>query len=157
MDDRTAPDALVIRDLPEVIKNFPVSSAIFGLSRTHRAAAAAMLADIGLYLGQEIVLMHLDPTRGQSQKSLCNLLRVDHSTVAKSVSRLEKADIVRRRRAEHDERVSLVTLTPKGVELREKVLQIWARLEAVTAPGLTEAERDQFTMLAAKLAASIER
>ncbi|WP_198541543.1 MarR family winged helix-turn-helix transcriptional regulator [Mycobacteroides chelonae] len=158
MEDRTSrrQSPVVITDLPEASKDSPLNYAIFGLARIHRATASAMFADIGLYVGQEIMLMRLDTTQGQSQKALCDLLRVDHSTVAKSVSRLEKAGLVVRSKAEYDERISLVTLTQKGAELRAKVIEIWSSLEALTTADLTESERAQFIRLAEKIAANIE-
>lgn len=155
--DRKVLGAAAVSDLPQTADDFAVSFAVFALARTHRAAAAAMLADIGLHLGQEIMLMQLDATQGQSQKSLCELLRADHSTVAKSVARLEKAGLVTKTKADYDERVSLVALTAKGVEIREKALAVWTKLEDITAAGLTESEQKQFTKLAAKLAASIDQ
>ncbi|MGL6235004.1 MAG: MarR family winged helix-turn-helix transcriptional regulator [Segniliparus sp.] len=157
MKTRKALDASSVPDLPEAANDFPVGFAIFGLARTHRSAAAAMLSEIGLHLGQEVMLMQLDGAQGRSQKSLCELLRADHSTVAKSVARLERAGLVTRSKAEHDERVSLVALTAKGVELREKVFEVWAKLEDITAAGLTEPEQKQFAVLAAKLAANIDK
>lgn len=145
-----------MRYLPEIAKQFPVSLSIFGLVRTHKAVAASMLASIGLYPGQEILLMQLDAEEGQSQKALCNVLRVDHSTIAKSVSRLEKAGLVSRRKAEHDERVNLITLTSKGDELRKRVVQIWSELETVTISTLSRAEQKSFVTLAEKLAEGLE-
>ena len=70
--------------------DYPVSFAIFALARSHRAKAASMLADIGLFPGQEILLMQLAEKDGKPQKSLCESIGLDHSTVAKSVARLER-------------------------------------------------------------------
>ncbi|MFD6197782.1 MarR family winged helix-turn-helix transcriptional regulator [Mycobacteriaceae bacterium NPDC060252] len=146
-----------VPDHPETAGDFPMSFAVFALARTHKAAAAAMLADIGLHIGQEVMLMQLDAEQGRSQKSLCDLLRADHSTVAKSVGRLQKAGLVTKTKAAYDERVSLVALTAKGVEIRQKALAIWSSLEEITAAGLTESEQRQFIKLAAKLAESIDQ
>ncbi|WP_205633283.1 MarR family winged helix-turn-helix transcriptional regulator [Mycobacteroides immunogenum] len=137
-------------DPPAAAHDFPVSFAVFALARIHRAAAG-MLSDIGLHLGQEIMLIQLNAAVGRSQKSLRELLRADHSTVAKSVARLQKAGLVTRSKADYDERVSLVTLTPAGAELREKALAAWAGLEDITVSRLTEPEQRQFVALAGKL------
>lgn len=38
---------------------YPVSFAIFALARTHRALASQMLRGVGLFPGQEIMLLNL--------------------------------------------------------------------------------------------------
>lgn len=156
MDDSPAPQSAAMRNLPKTAKEFPINFAVFGLARTHRAVVGAMLSEVGLYLGQEILLMQLDLEVGQSQKCLRDLLCVDHSTIAKSVARLEKAGLVARRKAEYDERVSLITLTETGAELRQRVIEIWSRLEAIISAELTLGEQNKFIALADKLAASLE-
>lgn len=154
--DRTAPEAATAANPPQTADDFPVSFYVFVLARTYRAAAAAMLTDIGLDPGQEILLMHLDTNQGQSQKSLRDSLRADHSTVAKSVARLQKAGLVTKTKAEYDDRFSLVALTPKGARIREKALAVWTKLEDITVARLTEPEQRQLTTLVAKLAATVD-
>lgn len=145
-----------MRYVPKVVKQYPVGFAVAGMARARRALAASMLADIGLYPGQEILLMQLDHKQGQSQKSLSDFLRIDQSTVAKSVSRLEKAGLVTRRKAEHDERISLITLTGLGEELRRRVIEIWTELETATVSVLAPGEQHDLVLLAEKLALSLE-
>ena len=131
---------------------FPVSCAIVALARAHRALAAELVAELGLHAGQELTLMLLWDRDGRSQKALCEALRLDHSTVAKSLRRLEEAGLVSRQKSDDDARVSLVHLTPAGQALRERTQAAWAALEQRTVAGLPADEIERFLATARRLA-----
>jgi DNA-binding MarR family transcriptional regulator len=131
-----------------------VSFAIFALARSHRAKAAAMLADIGLFPGQEILLMQLAEQDGKPQKSLCESIGLDHSTVAKSVARLERDGLIERRKCLADGRVSQVHLTAKGREMMNAISRVWAELERLTVKDLSAEEQRVLTSAAKKIVAS---
>jgi MarR family transcriptional regulator, organic hydroperoxide resistance regulator len=137
--------------------HFPVSCAIVSLARSHRAMAASLLADLGIHPGQELTLMQLWDQDGQSQKALCDALRLDHSTIAKSLRRLEEAGLLTRCKSGEDGRISLVHLTQAGRALRERTHAAWAELEARTVAGLSGEELDNFVALARRLAHNMHR
>jgi len=137
MSDERHPRA----EATELDEAFPVSYAIFAMARTHRAIAAAQLAKLGLFPGQEIILIQLAASDGLSQKTLVETLSVNHATVAKTIGRMEKAGLVQRRVSEQDRRVSLVYLTPAGRSLHDDVIAVWRELETLTSGDLTAAER----------------
>lgn len=141
---------------PASADDYPVSWAIFALARSHRTTAASLLAGLGLFPGQEIMLMQLWDSDGQSQKQLGHTLRVDHSTVAKSVQRLEGAGLVTRARSSDDGRVTLVFLTKAGRALKKRTLAAWAALEQRTVRGLSRAEQAQFVALARRIAPNVD-
>jgi DNA-binding MarR family transcriptional regulator len=141
---------------PLASERYPVSFAIFAMARSHRALASQMLRSVGLFAGQEIMLMNLWDRDGQSQQSLGRAIGLDHSTVAKSVRRLEESGLVWRAKSPEDGRVTLVWLTDTGRALEPKVNDIWARLERLTTGGLTEKEQRQLVDLSYRLAASID-
>ncbi len=136
--------------------DFPVGLAIFDLARAHRGLAAQMLREIGLFPGQEIILFQLWQEDNQSQHCLGRALRLDHSTVAKSMRRLECAGFVTRSRSPDDGRVTMVALTKAGRDLELPAREAWSTLEQITTGGLTEAERVQFVSLSKKLTTSVE-
>ncbi|WP_022901702.1 MarR family winged helix-turn-helix transcriptional regulator [Humibacter albus] len=137
MSDERHPRA----EATELDEAFPVSYAIFAMARTHRAIAAAQLAKLGLFPGQEIILIQLAASDGLSQKTLVETLSVNHATVAKTIGRMEKAGLVQRRVSEQDRRVSLVYLTPAGRSLHDDVIAVWRELETLTSGDLTATER----------------
>jgi DNA-binding MarR family transcriptional regulator len=135
---------------------FPVSWLIFTLARSHRALAAQLICDLGLYPGQELILMQLWDMDGRSQKELGETQRVDHSTINKSVRRLEAAGLVRREPSPDDGRVALVFLTDKGRELETATRAAWAELERRTVAGLSELEQHRFRELVLRIIPNIE-
>lgn len=141
----------------KITDEFPVSFSIFALARSHRALAGQMLREIGLYPGQEILLMQLWNQDSQSQNSLRKTLGLDHSTIAKTVQRMEKADLVKRSRSPEDGRVTVVSLTKVGQDLNKKVLEIWSSLEHITTNNMSKEETDLFVSLTQKIASNVEK
>ena len=113
-----------------------------------------MLADIGLFPGQEILLMQLAEKDGKPQKSLCESIGLDHSTVAKSVARLERDGLIERRKCLEDGRVSQVHLTSKGREMTDAISRVWAELERQTIKDLSAQERETLMTVARKIVVS---
>lgn len=137
-------------ELP-ALREFPVSWAVFALARTHRAQAGLLLSKLGLFPGQELILMQLSGEEGVSQKALGALQKLDHSTIAKSITRLEDAGLVRREKSTNDARVSLVYLTDAGRELGVKIHAAWAELERYTVRNLSPSERETLIRLGSKI------
>lgn len=132
----------------------PVSWAVMTLAHTQRGLAAARLAPLGLFPGQELMLLQLWDRDGRSQKELGDLLKLDHSTVAKSVQRLERAGLVRRSRSAADGRVTLVHVTDAARALEAPVRAVWAELETRLASRLTADQLEQFAVITARLLAA---
>lgn len=122
----------------------PVSFVIFALARTHRALAAGLLREIGLYTGQEIMLMQIWENDGLSLNDLAQALRLDHSTVTKSVKRLVDSGFVDQQRSTADRRVAVVTLTAAGRALIPRIVEVWREIERRTTAGLS---RDRLAAL----------
>lgn len=141
--------------VPSAAARFPVSSAVFAVARAHRALAAHLVRGLGLFPGQEIMLMQLWDSDGQSQTSLCRTVGLDHSTVAKSVRRLEQAGLVTRSRSAEDGRVTLVYLTEQGRQLQDQVEAAWAELERETVKALAPEQQATFVTLARQIEAEL--
>ncbi|MGO4370951.1 MarR family winged helix-turn-helix transcriptional regulator, partial [Paenibacillus sp. MCAF20] len=101
-------------------------------------------------------MMKLCHQNSQSQNSLSRSLRLDHSTIAKSVRRLEDAGLVTCSRSHEDKRVTIVSLTQKGREVEPRVIQAWSKLDEITTKVLNDEEKIQFVALAKKIAVSLE-
>ncbi|MCE6995204.1 MarR family winged helix-turn-helix transcriptional regulator [Saccharothrix sp. S26] len=125
-----------------------LSYAIFTLARAHRGFAAALLRDLGLHPGQELLLMQLLDRDGQTQSELLDRVGLDHSTVSKSLRRMQEAGLVTRVPSERDRRVLHVWLTGKGRAMREPLTALWSTLERASTRGLGPDEIDAFIRLA---------
>lgn len=111
------------------------------LMKLHKSRAAAALSELGLHVGQEMVLVQLWAEDGLAQSELAERLGVTPPTVTKVVDGLEADGFLERRRDARDARVSRVHLTDRGRALREPVHECWRALEQKSLAGMTQAER----------------
>ena len=130
----------------------PMSYAIFQLARAHRAYAAAMLREMDLHLGQELLLMQLSDRDGQTQSELLDSVGLDRSTVSKSLRRMQDAGLLSREPAAHDRRVMVVHLTDKGRAMREPLAATWRTLEESSARDLFAQQAQSFVRIAYTIA-----
>ena len=131
--------------IPTTFDEGPVSYAIFQLARAHRGYAIALLRQMDLYPGQELLLMHLHDRDGQTQSDLLARVGLDHSTVSKALRRMQDAGLLVREPAEHDRRVMVVQLTDKGRAMREPLAAMWRTLEEITTRNLSPRQAKSLT------------
>ncbi|MET9512577.1 MarR family winged helix-turn-helix transcriptional regulator [Streptomyces flavidovirens] len=132
---------------PSTASGGPVSHAISQTARLHRIAAGRLLRDLGLYPGQEFVMMHLWDAGPVRQSELIKEVGLDPSTVTKMLQRLEQAGHVRRCPDPADRRAALVEATGASCGLKTQVEQAWRQLEETTLAGLDEHERKELLRL----------
>jgi MarR family transcriptional regulator, organic hydroperoxide resistance regulator len=118
-----------------------VSYLLVKLAKVHRNYASTLLANFGLYVGQELLLMHLWQSDGLSQSELVERLQVEPPTLSKMLQRLEGCGLVERRRDPEDTRICRAYLTDSGRSLQRPVEHCWRQLEAKTLANLTLEER----------------
>ena len=109
--------------------------------KTHRNKAAELLADIDLYVGQEMFLLQLWQRDGLSLSEMAELVHVQPATASRMLDRMEAAGLVERRQDIEDGRVSRIFLTRVGRNLHDPVLDMWAELESITTADLNTDER----------------
>lgn len=109
--------------------------------KTHRNKAAELLANINLYVGQEMFLLQLWHRDGLSLSEMAGLVHVQPATASRMLDRMEAAGLVKRRQDIEDGRVSRIFLTQVGRDLHDPVLETWAELENIGMADLTTDER----------------
>ncbi|MEU5316262.1 MarR family winged helix-turn-helix transcriptional regulator [Streptomyces sp. NPDC021056] len=140
---------------PSTAGEGPMSYAIFQLARAHRARAGVMLREMDLHPGQELLLMQLLDRDGQTQSELLESVGLDHSTVSKSLRRMQEAGLLVREPAAHDRRVMVVHLTDKGRAMREPIAAMWRALEETSALNLSAQQAESFVSTAYAIADAI--
>jgi MarR family transcriptional regulator, organic hydroperoxide resistance regulator len=98
------------------------------------------LNEVGLAPMQAMALTHLQPDEPVPMSALAGLLMCDNSNVTGIVDRLEDRGLVERRPAEHDRRVKMLIMTPRGAEIRA---QLGARLGEPPEPLAQLSPEDQ--------------
>ncbi|MEC4812462.1 MAG: MarR family transcriptional regulator [Scytonema sp. PMC 1069.18] len=115
--------------------------------KAHRNQACTILGNLGLYAGQEILLMHLWENDGTIPSELASLMHVEAPTITKMLHRMEKAGLLERRKDELDARICRIYLTDAGRSLREPVTRAWDLLEKQVLANLTIEEQLLFRRL----------
>ncbi|MFF5424041.1 MULTISPECIES: MarR family winged helix-turn-helix transcriptional regulator [unclassified Streptomyces] len=140
---------------PSAARGGPVGHALARVSRMHRIAMGRRLRELGLYPGQELMMMRLWDSGAARQSELIQFLGVDPSTVTKMLQRLELCGYVRRSPDPADRRAVLVESTGKGDALRAGVEGAWSDLERTSLTGLTPAESTELARLLGVLAENL--
>jgi MarR family transcriptional regulator, organic hydroperoxide resistance regulator len=119
--------------------------------KAHRGSVDATLVEVGLHVGQEMVLLRLWRRDGLSPSELADRLGVEPPTVTNMLSRMEKAGFLERRRDSKDARCTRVYLTKRGRELRESVERRWDAVEERAFARLTAEEETLLRGLLARI------
>lgn len=125
------------KPLPETL-----SYLLAKVCKLHRQRAEDLLSEIGLHVGQEMVLCALWEKEGTTQTELAEHLAVQPATVTNTLRRLERTGLVRREPDMEDQRISRVFPTNEGRERRTEVEEQWNTLEGDTLGDLDDRARD---------------
>ncbi len=118
--------------------------ALAKVCKAHRGNVGDLLAEHGLHVGQEMVLIELWESDGLRGVELAARLGVEPPTVTKMLRRLEGCGLVERRPEPSDARSFRVYLTDQGRDLEGPVADVWERSEELLLAGLSEKERRTF-------------
>jgi DNA-binding MarR family transcriptional regulator len=125
--------------------------------KAHRGGVGATLAELGLHVGQEMVLSHLWKKDGLTPSELTERLGVEPPTVTNTLSRMEKAGLLERCRDPGDARCTKVYLTDKGRQLREPVERRWEAVQKRAFAGITADEEALLRDLLVKIHGNLTR
>jgi DNA-binding MarR family transcriptional regulator len=100
-------------------------AALSELWLSQRPGINAAMAELGLHPVQALALRLLEPGEPRPMSTLAGMLHCDASNVTNIADRLEAAGLVVRQPSEQDRRVKTLLLTPKGVDMRDRLAAIW--------------------------------
>ena len=113
----------------------------FRIGMMQRTRIGAAFTELGLTFAQAHALRLLDPDRPSPMSGLAELLVCDASNVTGIADRLEARGLVERRSVGADRRVRTLALTPAGVELRARVVDLMSEPPAAIAALSAEDQR----------------
>ena len=131
--------------------------ALAKVCKAHRGNVSGALAEVGLHVGQEMVLVELWKQDGLRGGELAARLRVEPPTVTKMLRRMEDCGLVERSRDPEDARSFRVYLTEAGRALREPVARCWRQAEEKTLAGLSAEERQALHGILTKMCGNLNR
>ena len=129
----------------------PIGYALALAARAHRATLQEHLSRLGLHLGQELVIVDLSENPDSTQTALVERLGVEQPTVAKTITRMERAGFLQRSNDERDRRVTRLRLTALGQGVVEDVTAAWAAADATAVARLTERQQRTLASLLHKV------
>lgn len=138
----------------EIRKN--ASFVLAKVCKASRGHVGALLAEHGLHVGQEMVLVELWKDDGLRGGELAVRLGVEPPTVTKMLRRLEGCGLVERRPDPTDARSFRVYLTERGRALEGPVARCWARTEETALAGLSNDERQTFRKLLIRVRSNLD-
>lgn len=115
--------------------------------------AANQIADThNLTVMAEMTLCLLELNKAIPMKHLSSFLGCDPSNVTGIIEQLVNEGLVKRKEAAHDRRIKTVTLTKKGLAMREAFLTATTHARLPNLDNLTEEETEQLTRILSKAA-----
>lgn len=103
---------------------------------------------------QALTLCLLEPGRSVPMKNLSTFMSCDPSNITGIVEQLVTEGLVERKEALHDRRIKTVTLTEKGLDLRDKFLELTTDTRLPNLDALSETETDQLITILEKATAT---
>lgn len=110
------------------------------LARLLAQALHRRTAPLGVVPGQFAQLLALFEEDGLTQRDLCERVRIEQPTMAKTLQRMERDNLVSREPDPADGRRTLVTLTATARDLEDRLVATAREVNAVATRGLSDAE-----------------
>ncbi|MFD7878582.1 MarR family winged helix-turn-helix transcriptional regulator [Streptomyces sp. NPDC059766] len=135
----------------------PVGAAVVRVARLHRMLAGQLLREVGLHVGQELVMLELWERGRLRQVDLAEVLGADAATVTRTLRRLEQTGFVRRIPSPDDKRSMLVEPTVASLGVRRRVEELWSQLEGYLTGQMSEEEKQASIAVLQRLEAGLAR
>lgn len=104
----------------------------------------ARLMEFGISKVQWSAIYYLGLSEAKSVCELANNLKVKHSSATRLLGRMEQEGYVKRIKDNEDRRITHVKLTPKGQDIRKKVLPICEEISKIAKDNISEGDIDTF-------------
>jgi len=110
------------------------------LSRLLAHALRERIEPLGVVPGQFAQLLALYEADGLTQAQLCERVEIEQPTMANTLARMERDDLITRVPDPSDRRRSLVRLTPRAREVQPALVAAAREVNALAMRGLSEHE-----------------
>lgn len=101
---------------------------LYAASRLTNQLYTPLLNEMGLTYPQYLVMLVLWQYKEKTVNEICSMLILETNTVTPLLKRLEQKELIVRSRSMEDERIVIVSLSDKGVDLREAALLIPSKI-----------------------------
>lgn len=109
------------------------------------------LKDSGITRVKWIALFYIGEVEGISQKELSQKMNVNESSIVRLLDRMEKEELTFRVRDSQDRRITKISLTDKGKELREELMPLGQQFQDEATKEISQEELDTFKYVLEKM------
>jgi len=103
---------------------------------------------------QFAVLVRLSSGKGMNQNEIAEYVLKDDATITRVLDSLEKKKLAVRQKAEYDRRANVAFITPRGVELVERVFPLIVQIDKKLCDGLGDDELEAAVRVLRRLRAN---
>jgi DNA-binding MarR family transcriptional regulator len=135
----------------EVQRQNSVGYQVNHLARLLAQTLRIQIAPHGVVPGQFAQLLALYEREGLTQNQLCDEVRIDQSTMAHTLQRMERDGLIERLPDPVDRRRALIMLTERARDLRNGLVQAAQEVNAVATRGFTDEEVTTYMELTARM------
>ncbi len=132
-----------------------VGQALTLAARRHRAYTAVLLADIGLFPGQDQVLQLLMELDGVTMTAIADALRIKPPTASKMIARMAAQGLLERRGTDDDARKVAVFITDEGRSRIDDLRKTARKVEKQALSGFDDKDIRRLRRLLKKLAKNL--
>jgi len=122
-----------------------------GIAKNHRNKVGSQLRDIGLFIGQDILLSFLAERGPVTQKTAADELQVEEATISEMVKKLVAAGLIVRERDPSDGRAIQIILSPDGRKKSKAIAKIWLDHERAMFSRFSASEKATLDALLTKV------
>ncbi len=114
------------------------------------------LQEYGVTRVQWIAIFYIGKyDNGIFQRELSDLMNVKESSMVRLIDRMEKEELVIRKKNDNDRRITSIFLTDKGIILRNKLLPLGEQFQKDATIGISSEELDIFKKVLEKMVNNI--
>lgn len=107
-------------------------------------------------VGQFPILVQLWEAQGITQKALCNLIRVEQPTLANTLKRMERDELIKKIPDKDDKRQWRIYLTDRAMALKDVLQEESRSVNNIIVGRLNETEQKEFIRLIGIISATLE-
>lgn len=126
------------------------------LARLMEHALRDRIAGHGVVPGQFAQLLALYEEEGISQLQLCEKVRIDQSTMAHTLKRMERDGLIERTADPQDGRRALIYLTDRSRRLRNALIDAAREVNDIATAGFPDVRGDDFIRMVRQAIGNLE-
>ena len=108
-------------------------------------------------VGQFPILVHLWEEQGITQKTLCDLIRVEQPTLANTLKRMERDGLIKRVPDKDDKRQWRIYPTQRALDLKDVLQEESRSVNKTIVGGMNKTEQKEFMRLIRIVTSTLEK